>query len=193
MNSRTPDNDTPDKFELEHLHRLEEIIQRGLENDVEATNALAEISDGRLYRGTHETFEDYLCDRWGLGCPRGEELIGADDPADAGDAGDAGTADEGVGSDAPATWPAEPSPSLRDLRWLLAQSGGTIADVVHRVETGGAGLDEEALAQLRVDARIVAEELAVLSLLIAEPTDWDAEFGLLLGGDIAPFEDDELD
>ncbi len=52
--------------EVEHLDKLEAIVQRGLDTDLELGNALAEISDASLYRATHQTFEAYLRDRWGI-------------------------------------------------------------------------------------------------------------------------------
>ena len=52
--------------EVEHLSKLEAIVQRGLDTDLELGNALAEISDASLYRATHQTFEGYLRDRWGI-------------------------------------------------------------------------------------------------------------------------------
>ena len=52
--------------EVEHLNKLEAIVQRGLDTDLELGNALAEISDASLYRAAHQTFEAYLRDRWGI-------------------------------------------------------------------------------------------------------------------------------
>jgi hypothetical protein len=65
MSSTNPDN-LPTRTEVEQLNKLEAIVQRGLDTDLELGNALAEISDASLYRGTHQTFEAYLRDRWDI-------------------------------------------------------------------------------------------------------------------------------
>ena len=56
MRSPSPDN-TLSSDEVEHLNRLEAIVQRALDADVEVGNAFANIDDAWLYRGTHQTFE----------------------------------------------------------------------------------------------------------------------------------------
>jgi phage N-6-adenine-methyltransferase len=48
------------------LEHNEAIIEKGLNTFVDVGNALAEIRDGKLYRDTHSTFEDYCQERWGL-------------------------------------------------------------------------------------------------------------------------------
>ena len=65
MSSTNPDN-LPTRTEVERLNKLEAIVQRGLDTDLELGNALAEISDASLYRATHQTFEAYLRDRWDI-------------------------------------------------------------------------------------------------------------------------------
>ena len=65
MSSTNPDNPLT-SAEVEHLNKLEAIVQRGLDIDLELGSALAEISDASLYRATHQTFEAYLRDRWDL-------------------------------------------------------------------------------------------------------------------------------
>src|SRR6478736_8067739 len=65
MSSTNPNNNLT-RAEVEHLKRLEAIAQRGLHTDLELGNALAEISDALLYRATHQAFEAYLRDRWGI-------------------------------------------------------------------------------------------------------------------------------
>ena len=76
MRSPSPDN-TLSSAEVEHLNRLEAIVQRALDADVEVGNAFANIDDAWLYRGTHQTFEAYLRDRWGITRSRGYQLIEA--------------------------------------------------------------------------------------------------------------------
>ena len=65
MSSTNPNNILT-SAEGEHLNKLEATVQRSLDTDLELGNALAEISDASLYRATHETFESYLRDRWGI-------------------------------------------------------------------------------------------------------------------------------
>jgi hypothetical protein len=48
------------------LHVQEKIIEEGLPLLREAGDALIRIRDGRLYRGTHDTFEAYCEERHGL-------------------------------------------------------------------------------------------------------------------------------
>jgi hypothetical protein len=59
------------------LADLETVIERGLGTFVEVGDALAAIRDGRLYRSTHSTFEDYCQERWGFSRPRAYEMIHA--------------------------------------------------------------------------------------------------------------------
>ena len=47
------------------LQKLEAVIERGLRTFVEVGAALLEIREGRLYRATHVTFEEYCKERWG--------------------------------------------------------------------------------------------------------------------------------
>lgn len=49
------------------LARHEAAIERGLKTYIEVGTALLEIRDKRLYRETHDRFEDYLKQRWNLG------------------------------------------------------------------------------------------------------------------------------
>lgn len=59
------------------LESCEQVIERGLATFVEVGNALLTIRDRRLYRQSHDTFEDYCRDRWGLKRQRAYELIDA--------------------------------------------------------------------------------------------------------------------
>jgi hypothetical protein len=76
MSSSNSEN-SRSRAEVEHINRLEAIVRRGLDADLDVGNALAEINDSWLYRATHETFEAYLRDRWGMSASRGDELIQA--------------------------------------------------------------------------------------------------------------------
>lgn len=59
------------------LERHEATIARGLDTFMAVGEALAAIRDGRLYRLSHATFEDYCRERWGLKRQRAYELMGA--------------------------------------------------------------------------------------------------------------------
>ena len=61
-------------------HKLEEyetVIERGLNTFVDVGNALAAIRDGKLYRETHKTFEDYCREKWGFTDRRARMMIDA--------------------------------------------------------------------------------------------------------------------
>lgn len=57
------------------LHECEEVIERGLETFVEVGQALMVIRDGRLYKATHSSFDDYCRERWGWDRTRASQLI----------------------------------------------------------------------------------------------------------------------
>lgn len=63
--------------EVHLLERCEAVIERGLKTFVEVGKALMEIRDRRLYRDTHETFQDYCKERWGMDRQRAYQLIKA--------------------------------------------------------------------------------------------------------------------
>jgi hypothetical protein len=48
------------------LDDLEGVIEKGLSGFVEVGTALSRIRDGKLYRETHGTFEDYCRERWSI-------------------------------------------------------------------------------------------------------------------------------
>ncbi|HTU95175.1 MAG TPA: hypothetical protein VMF14_04990 [Solirubrobacteraceae bacterium] len=82
MSSFNSENSRP-SAEVEHLNRLEAIVRRGLDADLEVGSALAEINDTWLYRASHETFEAYVRDRWGMSPALAQELIEAAEAAEA--------------------------------------------------------------------------------------------------------------
>jgi hypothetical protein len=82
---------------------------------------------------------------------------------------------------------------LLELRRLIAWSGGAIADVANALETRGADLDEESRDLLRDEVEALDVDLATLHVHLADPVDWDSEFGCLLAGDVAPFDDPAAD
>jgi hypothetical protein len=98
-------------------------------------------------------------------------------------------------------WPADVGDGelVRELRRLIASSGGTIADVARALEIRGADLDEHARELLNDELAALEVDLATLSVHLADPVDWDCEFECLLAGEVAPFdepvgdEDDQSD
>jgi hypothetical protein len=67
------------KLETGKLSELESVIERGVQTFAEVGDALAEIRDGRLYRQTHGTFEDYCRERWGFQRNYANKIISAAD------------------------------------------------------------------------------------------------------------------
>jgi hypothetical protein len=59
------------------LEALERVVGKSLGSFIEAGQALLEIRDGRLYRESHASFEDYCRERWELGARRAYQLIDA--------------------------------------------------------------------------------------------------------------------
>lgn len=78
---------------------------------------------------------------------------------------------------------------LWELRRLIAWSGGTIADVAWALEARGAELDPTARRLLQDELEAVEVDLATAGLYLADPIDWDSEFGSLLDGEVAPLDD----
>lgn len=63
--------------EQEQLTRLEETVAQGLNTFVDVGTALMVIRDSKLYRQSHDTFEDYCRDRWHMGKSRVYQMIDA--------------------------------------------------------------------------------------------------------------------
>lgn len=63
--------------EQDRLTLCESIIEKGLNTFVEVGNALFEIRNNKLYRGSFTTFENYCKDRWNLKRQRAYELMDA--------------------------------------------------------------------------------------------------------------------
>lgn len=68
--------------ERDDLEQHEEVIEQGLQTFVEVGTALLAIRDGRLYRMTHATFEEYCRERWGMVRRQADRLIQAAEVAD---------------------------------------------------------------------------------------------------------------
>ena len=58
-------------------YRLFSRWERGLGTFVEVGTALLAIRDGRLYRETHGSFEEYCRERWGWNRARADQMIRA--------------------------------------------------------------------------------------------------------------------
>lgn len=69
--------DTLTTTEQQQLAALEATIQEGLREFQRTGAALAEIRDGRLYRASHATFDEYLQGRWGFTRQHAGRLISA--------------------------------------------------------------------------------------------------------------------
>ena len=65
------------ELERSDFSNLEDMIEVGLDAFVEVGSALSMIRDERLYRETHDTFEDYCGDRWEMVASRARQLISA--------------------------------------------------------------------------------------------------------------------
>jgi len=65
------------KLEAGKLSELESVIERGLPTFTEVGDALMGIRDGKLYRQTHGTFENYCRERWGFSKRHANRLVGA--------------------------------------------------------------------------------------------------------------------
>lgn len=147
MSSPDPEN-TLTSADVEHLNTLEAIVQRGLDADLEVRQALAEINDARLYRGTHRTFEAYLRDRWGISGSRAHALLHraelADDPS------------------AHADTPAPPTEALARVREAVRQEGAeALAKLWERARHEFGGEDVTAVdVHLTVRRRQQPAELA---------------------------------
>jgi hypothetical protein len=59
------------------LEKYERIITRGLRTFYEVGNALMVIRDEKLYRASHDTFEAYCRDRWGMSDRHARRLVDA--------------------------------------------------------------------------------------------------------------------
>jgi hypothetical protein len=100
------------------LAELERVIASGLDVYVQTGRALEEIRTRRLYLLTHETFREYLAERWGLSHPRGFALCYSAQVADVLEA--AGEHPEGAES------------ALRELAPVLHRDGPEAAVAAFR-------------------------------------------------------------
>ncbi len=171
--STTSRDDDP-SAEIADLHKLETIMQHGLDTFIAARNALSAIREA-WHSGT--TPEPSARDME-------VHIIVANSARQA-------NPKLAPGLDMRST--AAPAGELQaTMRRLMSQATGAVGDVTHLLETRGDALDEQARAQLRDDALLLDEELETLKVLLLAPEDWDAEYQGLLAGEIPPFEP-ELD
>ena len=63
--------------EASELEQCEAVIARGLDTFVEVGTALLKIRASKLYRLSHETFEEYCRERWGMSRIHAHRLIDA--------------------------------------------------------------------------------------------------------------------
>lgn len=68
--------------EVTELNRLEGVIEKNLRAFYETGCALLKIRDSRLYRETHDTFEEYCRDRWDMTRDYAYKLIGSSEVVD---------------------------------------------------------------------------------------------------------------
>ena len=68
--------------EADKLEKFEAVIGKGMSSFLEVGNALAEIKQGKLYRSTYKTFENYCDKRWGFTRQRAHQLVYAADMAE---------------------------------------------------------------------------------------------------------------
>jgi hypothetical protein len=61
--------------EAQRLHELENIIQESLDSFLRVGLCFAEVRFKKLHRATHDTFESYCHDRWGLSLSRTNQII----------------------------------------------------------------------------------------------------------------------
>lgn len=66
-------------IEQTQLQDLEAVIEKGLQTFFDVGSALGEIRSQRLYRASHETFEEYCNERWGMSRSYASRVIGAAD------------------------------------------------------------------------------------------------------------------
>ena len=64
-------------LEIHGLVEAEAVIQAGLQTTWRVAQAFAEIHAGRLYRATHDTFEAYCAERWGISRAQGNRMVSA--------------------------------------------------------------------------------------------------------------------
>lgn len=64
-------------YDANALAKYEAIIERGMAEFVAVGEALLSIRNQRLYRATHNSFEAYCADKWGMSRRRADQLIGA--------------------------------------------------------------------------------------------------------------------
>lgn len=106
----------------QRLAHCENVISRGLQTFIEVGEALLTIRNNRLYRHSHDTFDNYCQERWGWTAGRARQLIGAAQTA---------TNVAITGGPAPAT-----ESQARELSGLSAAQAATVMRVAHERSNG---------------------------------------------------------
>ncbi len=206
--STTNRDDNPTSAEIADLHKMEMIVQHGLDAFVAASNAVSAIREAWHSRATPEpagaaatanggrcdderatltrVWEEAMRELWRVFLSAAEIRIIISDGARQTDRTPT------PGPDTLSTG-ASAGEVLTLMRSLMSEATATAADVTHLLETRGDALDEGARAQLREDALLLDEEVETLKVLLLAPADWDAEYERLLAGDLPPFEHDPDD
>lgn len=70
------------KSEKERLWYCEEIISKGIKTFIEVGKALSEIRDSKLYKDTHQTFQEYCRDKWDMSRKQAYDYIAAKEVID---------------------------------------------------------------------------------------------------------------
>ena len=61
--------------EQQQLARCEAIIEKGIQSFLEVAEALLEVRDKELFRATHDTFQEYCADKWGITSRHANRLV----------------------------------------------------------------------------------------------------------------------
>lgn len=157
----------------------EATIAAGLQTFVEVGNALAAIRDGRLYRDTHGTFEEYCKKRWGLSRQYAYRTIAA-----AGVAGNLSPTGDKPTSERQVRPLAQLPPEQQREAWETAvatapngrPTGAHVAETVRRiqyedVDDGWGGYEEPAVSydDLPGMEEVMEEEIAEMLAADAAP------------------------
>jgi hypothetical protein len=170
------------------LAELEQVVAAGLETFVDVGLALLEIRDGRLYRTTHETFDDYCRERWDLRREVGDRLIRAARVVEVLNPNGLMPANEAQTRELA---PLLDEPELLRDAWAEASATGvptaaTVRDAVER-RTLSVPLSHELLERQQRDTLINGLDRAVYALEGPPSTATAEARRLLAGGDAGPF------
>jgi hypothetical protein len=106
----------------------ERTIERGMTTFVDVGRALAAIRDGRLYRESHATFEEYCKTRWGWSKRHCDRLIGAAEVAN--EVGPIGPTTESQARPLKKLPPEEQAPAWQEAQAVAAERGQKVTAAV---------------------------------------------------------------